>query len=167
VFQNEIILTDFECKLAAGVGLERQLQALEKGLKPGYGYEGTGWKEHIEGACGEMAAAKYLNCYWNGSFNTFRTGGDVGNLQVRTRRLHWYDLIVREADRDEDYFVLVTGVTPHFFIRGYIQAKKAKTMKECWKTVGIGKRPPAWFIPEKKLNYLPPGPAEILLKPQS
>ena len=155
MLENEIILTDFECDFASHVGRTRQLEAMNKGLKHSYGYEGSGWSNHIEGACGEMAVAKYLNRYWNGSVNTFKTGGDVGNVQVRMRRDHDHDLIIREADRDEDYFVLVTGQAPEFRIGGYILAKDAKAMTEYFKT--FDKRPKAWFIPANKLIYLPPG----------
>ena len=145
----QVTLTNYELFAAAIVGVRRHIEALQDGLTPNAGFDGEGWEIHIQGACGEQAYAKYEDRFWSGSVNTFKSGGDVGLTQIRTRSKSDYDLIVREADRDDDYFVLVIGTAPTFKIVGWIQAKDAKQpqyLKE------YGGRPPAFFIPQAKLQ---------------
>jgi hypothetical protein len=84
------------------------------------------WSIHIEGAAGEMAAAKALGRYWAMPVNTFKADGDVGELQIRTGPRHHNEFIVRPGDRDSDTFVLVTGRSPRFRVHGYIIGGQAK-----------------------------------------
>jgi len=144
-----VSLSPFEMMLASQVGMRRQIEAIQKGLPDRHGYDGDGWNVHIEGAGGEMAVAKALNRYWNGSFNTFQAGGDVGSLQVRTRSREDYDLLVRESDRDDDIFVLVTGKIPRFVVWGWLYGRQAKQPE--WRK-DYGGRPAAYFIPKEGLN---------------
>lgn len=152
VISDQVVLSDSEMKIAALVGTNRNTEAISKGLLDKHGFKGDGWSVNIEGACGELAFAKFANQYWNGSVNTFKSGGDVGKLQVRTRSDHSYDLIIRPDDRDSDYFILVTGQAPVFRVRGFILAGDAKRMTDCIQT--HGGRPPAWFIPSNRLNRI-------------
>lgn len=145
----EIELTWAEIEMAAGVGIRRQIDALRRGLPDKHGYEGDGWSNHIEGAMGEICVAKALGRYWNGSIGTFKQGGDVGQIQVRTRSKLDYDLIIRPDDRDFDWFVLVLGSCPRYWVVGYMQgreAKQAEWLKE------HGGRPPAFFVPQGALT---------------
>jgi len=145
-----VTLELYELRLAAEVGMRRHLSAIHKGLDDAHGYNGDeGWTIHIEGAAGEMAFAKALNLYWAGTVDTFREGGDVGRIQVKTRSRHDYELLIRQHDRDEDDFVLVTGRSPDFTIRGWMNAAEAK--REEWLQV-YGGRPPAYFVPTSELN---------------
>lgn len=108
---------------------------------------------HFDGAGGEMAFAKSRNRYWDGSVNTFKVGGDVGDIQVRTRsRLH-YDLLVRDDDRDSDWFVLVVGSLPTFWVIGAIRGQQAKQpqFRRNWGNHGV-----AYFVPQSALGQLPP-----------
>lgn len=147
---GEVWLTPSEAHYAAMIGVARHIEALRANRPDRYGAdEHDGWSLHIEGAAGELAAAKYLGVYWSAPVNTYSTGGDVGDLQVRTRSRHDYDLIIREKDRDEDRFILVTGKTPHFRLRGWLTGAEAKTpqyLKE------YGGRSPAWFVPASALH---------------
>lgn len=144
---TRVHLEAFECRMAAEVGLRRQLAKL--GQHDAHGFNGDGWGIHIEGAAGELAVAKALNLYWSGSVDTFKVGGDVGSLQVRTRSRSDYDLIVRAADRDGDLFVLVTGKMPDLWVRGWMYGKEAKS-SEFEQT--YGDRPKAWFVPAAHLR---------------
>lgn len=147
-----ITLAWFELATAAQVGLRRHIEALMKGLPDKYGFnQETGWNVHIEGAAGEMAVAKCLNMFWNGSVNTFKRDADVGKLQVRTRSKEDYDLLVRPDDRDGDVFVLVTGKAPTFKVHGWrygVDAKQPEFMQT------HGGRDPAYFVPKSKLRNL-------------
>lgn len=145
----KVILEWYELLFAASVGIRRNIEALEKKLPDLYGFDQNEWQTHIEGACGEMAFAKGTGRYWSGSINTFRNGGDVGSIQIRTRSKPNYDLIVRPNDRDEDIFVLVIGNAPAFSIIGWIRAKNAK--RDEWLQTH-GNRPPAYFVPQSRLH---------------
>lgn len=138
--------------MAAGVGLERQLRALTDKRPDRHGFvpkEEAGWCLHIEGACGEAAVAKALNRFWDGSVDSFKSGGDVGGIQVRTRSRHDYELIVRADDRDTDVFVLVTGRAPTFRVVGYILGRDAKRPEFLQRH---GNRPGAYFVPYSVLT---------------
>lgn len=153
----QITLQWNEVSLAAWTGMQRQMKALAASRPDRHGFTGAGWSEHIEGACGEVAAAKALGVYWTPTVNTFTAGGDVGALQVRTRSRDDYELLIRPQDRDEDVFILVRGKSPSFSVVGWIRgrdAKRAEWMRE------HGGRPPAYFVPDAALQ-----PIEALARP--
>lgn len=146
-----VTLTTQEMMLAAYAGVRRCVVSLSKGSEDAFGCDDAdGWGLHVEGAGGEMAAAKALNMYWNGAFNTY-SRGDVGALQVRTRTKHDWDLIIRRKDSDDDRFVLVTGTMPTFRVHGWILGKTAKD--ERWLRTH-GNRSPAFFVPQSELLSL-------------
>ena len=146
---NEIVLTESEMLTAALIGARRQLGALLAGRVPGAGFTGLGWDVHVEGAAGELAFARFRNLYWSGSVGTYRRGGDVGPIQVRTRSRADYDLIVRNTDRSEDIFVLVIGTIPRFEIIGWIRGGDAKQPQYLKRH---GDRPAAYFVPRSALR---------------
>jgi len=149
----KVKLNGYELFSAAMVGVKRQIESLSKKLPDKHGFDGeNGWTVHIEGAAGEQAVAKALNLYYGGPVNTFKKGGDVGNLQVRTRSKDYYELIIRNNDNDSDIFVLVVGRAPHFKVVGWIRALDAKK-QEYSKT--HGNRPAAFFVPQDRLNPFP------------
>lgn len=138
-----------EVLMAAQIGVVRQVQSLKKGLRDKHGHEGAGWNLHLEGCCGELAVAKALNQFWDGSVNSFKVGGDVGGLHVRTRSKHSYELIVRDDDPDDAAFVLVTGTCPEYRVRGWILGGDAKRSE--WRQTHGG-REAAWFVPHENLH---------------
>jgi hypothetical protein len=90
------------------------------------------WSYHIEGSCGERAVALFLNIQWTPRINTFRGTADLaGNIEVKTRSHYNYELLVREYDlenpTDTKLFVLVTGRSPHFDIRGWVSSEDLQT----------------------------------------
>jgi len=148
----QVDLMSYELLQAAVVGVARHIKALSRQQPDSYGFDGeTGWQAHIEGACGELAVAKCLGLYWSGSIDTFKVGGDVGKLQVRTRSKQYYDLIVRPDDRSADIFILVTGRAPTFQIHGWIVGTEAKK-PEFLQT--YGGRPEAYFVDKDHLHSI-------------
>lgn len=146
-------LTEAELNMAAGVGVARHMQALRENRPDRYGARrDDGWTIHIEGAAGELAVAKAMGRYWHAPVGTFRRGGDVGPIQVRTRSDPTYQLLIRPGDRDSDVFVLVTGIAPNFTVHGWIRARDAKRPE--W-LHPHGGRPPAYFVPQDALHPLP------------
>jgi hypothetical protein len=139
----------FEISRAALVGVSRNVEALRKGCVNRMPINDE-WSIHILGALGECAFAKASNRYWNGSVNTFKAGGDVGEtIQVRTRRDHNWDLIVRNDDKSDDVYVLVTGGPQDFVVRGYVSGSDAK--QDCFKA-DHGGHGEAFFVPQDKLR---------------
>jgi hypothetical protein len=148
-------LSWFEVEMAAIVGVRRRVEAeFREGRHDLYATPdevepSSNWQTQIEGAIGELAFAKALGRNWNGSINTYRRGGDVGAVQVRTRSRHSYELNVRTHDRDEDYFVLLTGQAPKLCLRGWIRgadAKRADWLKD------HGGHGAAYFVPHSELH---------------
>lgn len=113
---------------------------------------------HLQGAGGELAVSLVTGILWQGSVDTFKKGGDVGPLQVRTRTRAEWDLIIRSDDRDEDVFVLVTGSRSEFVVVGWIRAADGKRPE--W-VRDYGDREAAWFVPQSALRPFPV-PASLL-----
>jgi len=144
-----VTLSWWELAAASEVGRMRQLAAVRAGRPDRHGFKGPGWDVHIEGAAGEMAVAKGLGLYWDASVDTFKGSPDLPGIQVRTRSRDDYDLIVRPDDPDNEVFVLVTGRSPTFWLRGWINGREAK--QEQWKRT-YGGRPGAFFVPVSALH---------------
>lgn len=64
-----VALNRHEFQMAAAVGLARQISATLSGASPAFPeqYPGQLWFGHIGGACAELAVAKVLGAYWDGS----------------------------------------------------------------------------------------------------
>lgn len=147
-----VTLSLSETHAAISVGALRQIEAIRQARPDRHGAKAEdGWSLHIEGAAGEMAAAKALGRYWDMPVNTYKQGGDVGDLQVRTRSRHDYELIVRDGDRDGDTFILVTGRIPRFQVHGYIRGRDAKRPE--WAR-NHGGRASAYFVPQAALTHI-------------
>lgn len=144
-------LNPFELWLAGMVGSKRQIEAIRQNLPDRHGYDGDGWSIHTEGAAGEMAFAKAVGLYWNGSVNTFKREGDVVGYEVRTRSRHNYELIIRPNDPDDRIYVLVTGRSPDFRVVGWIRGRDGKRPE--WLRT-YGNRPAAHFVPHGALKPL-------------
>lgn len=145
-----ISLTWHEVLLAASVGTMRQVQNLKNDRKDKYGADpDNAWTPHIEGACGELAVAKYLGVFWNGALGNLGAD-DVGNFQVRRRtRMDW-DLLIQPDDDDNDAFIAIVGKLPKLYICGWMMARDAKRQE--WWADKSGKNRPAFFVPQSALR---------------
>jgi hypothetical protein len=147
----KVVLTNREMSMAAECGIMRNLAAIIDNRPDANGFadETGGWNAHIEGACGEVAAAKLLGRFWSPTVNTFHAPDIAGSIQVRTRSRHDYDLLVRPSDDPVHAYVHVTGRAPTFLVWGFIigeQARRAEWLKR------HGGRPAAWFVPKAALG---------------
>lgn len=144
-----IELDPSEITQGAMIGVMRQVQNIKKLRKPAYGVgRENDWQCHIEGALGELALAKFFNCYRAG-VGKFR-GGDVGRVEVKTRSSPNYDLIVHPQMDDDLIVWLVTGRNGTYSIRGWIMAGEGK--QEKWWRDPSGKKRPAYFVPQSSLH---------------
>lgn len=144
-----IVLTNREFVMGAECGVMRNLASILSDREPWFPFDdGFGWNTHIEGACGEVAAAKAMGRFWSPTVNAF-TAPDIGaEIQVRTRSEHDYELYVRPKDNPAHLFVLVTGKAPAFIVRGYYPGDRAR--RDEWKKQ-LGSAPPSWFVPQADL----------------
>lgn len=142
----------YEVASCAVTGLWRRLESIRRGIKdaPGFNREDK-WAIDIEGACGEMAAAKALGHYWNASVNTFAEG-DVGEFQVRTSRSKAPMLVVREQNSPDDIYILVHGAAPDFHVLGWMKGRDA--MKKKYFRKLDPRRPPVYAVSPSDLKPL-------------
>ena len=148
--ESIVKLTPHEVIMAAGVGIRRQVSALAANRRDRHGLNPEdGWRVHIEGANGELAVAKYLGKYWDGSVDTFKSLPDLGNVEIRTRSRHTYDLIIRTDDDPAKFYILVTGIAPNYRVRGWIKGENAR--RDEWLQTHGG-REAAWFVPADALT---------------
>lgn len=148
----KIKLEWYEVASCAEVGLRRRIEAIRKGIKdaPGFNRQDK-WAIDIEGACGEMAAAKAIAKYWGAGVNTFHAG-DVGPFQVRTSRSSRPMLVVRTQNDPQDTFILVMGEAPHFEVAGWIKGREAMRKKYLRKL--DPRRPEVYAVPPADLHPL-------------
>ena len=147
----EVKLTGAEMLAGSLTGVMRQIKALLAGSADKHGADlGKGWQYHIEGALGEMAAARALGMYWDHAVGNYKAADLGEDVQVRTRSEHWHDLIVRPDDDSEHTYVLVTGRAPSYSVVGYILGSKAQ-QPEWWKSVGTRDKE-SWFVPQGDLH---------------
>jgi hypothetical protein len=147
----DIRLTKAEIFMAMEVGGLRNACSLWDDRKDVAGITDAGWNVHIEGAGGEIAAAKSLNRYWAATVNNFDRPDIEPDIQVRTRSKHEYELLIRPKDADAERFVLVTGRLPNYRIHGWIVGRDAK--RDDW-VQRHGNRDPAFFVPQSELHSL-------------
>ena len=145
-------LTWHEAAIGAEIGKLRRLTSIKNGRSQTAGAK-LGWTEDIEGACAELALAKYLGIYWNGSVDTFKSQPDVGELEVRHTSYPNGKLIVRPHDSDTATFVLIVGTCPEYRIVGTkvgLEAKRPEWLSD----PTSANRPSAYFVPQSELKAL-------------
>lgn len=135
---------------AASVGILRRIESRRLNLSGGRAMNGNGWTNDIEGACAELALAKYLGVYWNGGVNTFKAG-DVGKFQVRYSQYYDARLVVRTNDAPGDIYVLVVGGEGNYTLVGWCAGERARE-------VGSWENPNgyeyAWWVDQRDLSSM-------------
>ena len=142
----QVKLNGIELMIGAFVGASRKVGSRKSGLTDGMrAGKDKAWDIDIEGSLGEIAVAKYLNCYWQGGVNTFKKQDIVG-YQVRRTQYIPASLRGQTNDKDDDIFILVTGTSPNFNIVGWAYGRDIK-QKKYWNN---GLR---WYLmPEESLQ---------------
>jgi len=146
-----ITLTWAEVLLAAQVGCMRNVQCLENEWHDRSGDPTNTWTRNIEGTCGEMAVAKWLNVYWSGNVGDLNAA-DVGDLEVKTNTSRrWDDLMIQRENRTDRNYVSVLSFLPRFKICGWITGAEGKQDKY-WREGKPGQ--PCYFVPRSDLHPL-------------
>lgn len=157
----EVSLTWPQVMLAANLGVLRHIEAIfgNQHDKPGVGKD-NGWTLHIEGAAAEMAFARAASVFFPATLNDSKNP-DVGQVQVRNRYRHDYELPFRAGDDPKWPYVLVTGKIPDFRVWGWLYGHEIQR-PEWWKDPGE-REAPAYFAPHSALRSLSELPSEMLL----
>ena len=159
---TEVILTQRELLNGSIAGALRQVECL-KNLKNGkaaedyegrgYGKEGYGlWNNTIEGVLGEIAVARYLGLYPYGLMERSDKHPDVGeHYEVRTRPKEWMELFYRKNDKDDKYYILVTGSYGTYNLRGWISAAEILSHQE-WYHNNDKTTTTSYWVPNNQLH---------------
>ena len=128
----EINFSPDEIRQWAHRGVDRRCSAIEKGRKGAHGFNRDDfWQIDIEGLLAEAAVARGLGVYFcptTGELDTDR--GDIApGLQVRSTKYPTGSLLVHDSDADDSKFILVTGASGQYNIRGWILGKNGKQKK--------------------------------------
>jgi len=143
-----IELSIHEILVASQVGVLRQCEDIKASKKSFTGEkQDTAWQRHIEGALSECAMAKFLNVYWN---KAPWFAPDVGEVEVRVTALDYGRLIIKEQDKDDMKYYLLTGINGKYNVRGYMYAREAK--QEKYLSQPSPDRPAAYFVPQSDLR---------------
>lgn len=148
MIMKRVKLTRQEVLMGANIGVMRRIASYTKlhdNHRSPRGDDDT-WDRDIEGACAELAFAKFANVFWDGSIGSFHAP-DVGNIQVRSTKYQSGCLIVRADDTREHIYVLVCGVHPTYKMIGWMYGHEA--MQEEWR-----KDEESWFVPQTCLHDL-------------
>jgi len=147
-------LTNYELFLAANVGIRRFIKS-KSWDKTHQHQKNFSWNDDIEAAAAEMAVAKLLNVYWDGSVNTFKIPDVGGIFQVRHTMQHNGCLIFRSVDSPLERYVFVRGAVAYhspagsYDVVGWIDGEEAKQDKFLRNPNGTGQ---AWFVPGEALR---------------
>lgn len=147
---DTVVLTPYEVDMAGKVGFNRHAKQLERGRSTSRWREDA-WSIDIEGACAELAYAKLMGVYWDGSVDTFKSQGDVGNIEVRSARRETDSLIIRPNDDPYSVYVLMIGTIPNFKCAGGLVGMDARK-DEFLRGARDKGRPEAWFVPQEELK---------------
>lgn len=120
----DCLLTPADCRLATDVGRGRQSRRTRAGHRNAHGSMDAG-EDHVLGAHGECAYSRLSGRPWTGATSDITSDDDVDGVQVRTRRDHSYDLYLWPEDKQDAWWVLMTGMPPAFKYWGRIWGKAA------------------------------------------
>ena len=145
----KIRLTHHNLFIAGIIGISRHVKGVDKQGRYGADNARSGWQLNCDGACGEMAVAKWLGAWYDGALGNFEAA-DVDELEVRTNPNDWGDLILHPSDPDDSVFILVLSHdTPWFQLCGWMYGRDGKK-DEYWREGTKGR--PAFFVPQSTLR---------------
>jgi len=146
----KVQLAWYEMAIAYDVGARREANARVRGLKDSvFKDDLASWGTHIEAAGAEMAVAKALGLYWDGSVNVGhredlpRTGLEVRWNQDPNRTS------CKVKPKDTGIVVAVRGSSPAYELLGWIRAEDAKRQEWLHHRRDY---PPAYLAPSSALS---------------
>jgi hypothetical protein len=149
-----ITLTRDELLQGAFVGVTRNVTTITGAKAHTYDLSRPCWVDHVEGALGEMAFAKYLNKYWSGAAGRLPEF-DVDNKQVRCTQYKTGYLSIFTRDNPAHEYFLITGIAPTYNIVGSIYGYKVMDLGQNhpWFNSEFDRRH-QWRVPQSALTAL-------------
>lgn len=147
----KIVLTQAEMQQAAFVGCYRNAENIKKGRRARYGANNkrNGWQYAIEGALGEMAAAKACGVFWSGAHDF--GAEDILGADVRTSSFP--DVFpMHDKDNDDRKFIGVFGAEGTYDVEGWLWGGECKRKE--WFSDRFRNGRPAYWVPRDKLRPL-------------
>lgn len=127
-----VVLEEWELQLAAAEAARRWASAEARAKRDRASVENSA-DMHVAGVCGEVAVAKWAGRYWTAGK---RAAGDVGGLEVRTRRSDARDerplLLIQPYDekhKPDAPFVLVVGQGATYRVVGHSTPRRARELQ--------------------------------------
>ncbi|NBT76694.1 MAG: hypothetical protein EBT15_12170 [Betaproteobacteria bacterium] len=119
-------LEGYEVEVAVLVGSARNKSAIKRESRDVYPCDPVlSWGQHVEAAGAEMAVAKYLGLYWDGSVDTYRSGsGDLPYTNIDVK--HSKDGKWKVKEKDDGELILVKGTMPDYIIEAYCLTDEVK-----------------------------------------
>lgn len=148
-----IKLAEYQISMACHIAVMRRVQNMINKVPPKYGATNSNgsWELDMLSCQAELAVAKYLNLYWDGSVGDYDAPDVGGCVEVRCRRRIDYELIMYKKDKSHLPFVLVFGQanSPEFLLKGWAFGYEGK-LDEYWRDPAVGR--PAYFVPHEVLR---------------
>ena len=144
-------LAPYEIRMAVAVGTERAMQSIigKIGDRHICRQDWERWGYDIEAAAAEVAVAKHLGMFFDGSVNTFKRSDLGTQWEVRHTRHPQGHLIIRREDPTYSTYILVVGLVPRMTVCGWIKGIDGKSPKH-WCEMPP---PAAWFV--KQIDLYP------------
>ena len=140
-----------EIRRWAYAGVDRRVSAMQKNRRGAHGFNRNDfWQLDLEGLLAEAAVAKALNVYYapvTGALDT-EMGDVLPGVQVRSTKYLSGSLLVHNSDADDHRFLLVTGASGAYDIRGWILGKDGK--KPSYTKTYKGRT--AYWVPQSALT---------------
>jgi len=146
---TSVTLSKEELAWATSVGMQRYNESLKRGHKNKHGLKYATEALDVDGACAELAVAKFTGWPWKAGVNTFKEADIEDNIQVKSTPKQDNRLIIRNDDSSDHCYILVVGVAPTFRIVGWIIGRDGKQPQYLYNP---NDREPAYFIPQTALN---------------
>ena len=145
-----ITISRLERNIGKLVGSARMKESKRKNRKPawiGTIKDGGGLlTNHQDGACSELVAAKILQTYYEPRINNFKGADLLTNIEVRSTKVSWFGVKLRDRDGDDRIVIAVRKVNSlEWRCLGWIKAKDGKKKK--WLKDPGGRGVYAYFVP--------------------
>jgi hypothetical protein len=159
----KVKLEPFEVQLAFENSTKRYIENLKQGKGFSYGYQG-GFEKQITdgvlGSLGEVAFAKGLNRYFNGSYSDSYaryTDSDMqDSIEIRSQKRKDNNfLLIRPNEKKAKYVLVIHEGDFEFSIMGWFSYKEDnEEMSKRLTDFGYSNRPPAYRVNINELNNM-------------
>ncbi len=149
-----ITLSKFNVFAGATAGITKSVCSMFREDRAGCDSAKDGFQINCMGAIAELAFAQFMDLFYDGTPNTFKSRPDVGDFEIRSTHYQNGKLILRDGDKFDDtiYVLALTGDLPNVHFPGWIRGSDAKNT-EFIERFG-NSRDECWAVPQDKLQSI-------------